>query len=185
MSDVSAWVQRWAPLAPLGEALDLACGRGRHARYLAGLGQQVLAVDRDPAALEQAAGPGVATRELDLEADDFHWPFAAKRFSAIVVTHYLHRPLLPSLFASLAPDGLLIYETFAEGNAAYGKPSNPAFLLRPGELLEQARAAGLRVIAFEDGFSARPQPAMVQRLCAVGQGFPIQAARLVPESGQE
>ncbi|MDB5919635.1 MAG: SAM-dependent methyltransferase, partial [Massilia sp.] len=129
MSQASPWVARFAPLVPSGEVLDLACGSGRHARYLAGLGHPVLALDRDPQALALAAGPGITTFEYDLERECASpcaaWPFAAGRFAGIVVTNYLHRPLLASLAASLRPDGLLIYETFAIGNEAFGKPSNP------------------------------------------------------------
>ncbi|WP_313706004.1 class I SAM-dependent methyltransferase [Massilia sp.] len=174
----SPWVRRFAPLVPHGEVLDLACGSGRHARLFAQLGHPVLAVDRDPAALEAAAGPGIVTLAHDLEADGARWPFAAGRFAVIVVTNYLHRPLMADLAASLAPDGVLIYETFALGNEAYGKPSNPAFLLRPGELLELAAGAGLRVLAYEDGVVREPKPARVQRLCAAGAGFLQTEARL-------
>jgi SAM-dependent methyltransferase len=148
--------------------LDLACGAGRHARLFAALGHPVLALDRDPQLLAAAASPGIETMLHDLEAPGAPWPFTAGRFAAIVVTNYLHRPLLAQLAASLAPDGVLIYETFAVGNEAFGKPSNPDFLLRPGELLGLAHAAGLRVIAYEDGFVSQPKPAMVQRLCAAG-----------------
>ena len=189
MDAASSWVARWAPLARPGEVLDLACGRGRHARHFAALGHPVLAVDRDPVALQEAAGPGIATLQLDLEDPALAWPFVPGRFSAIVVTNYLHRALMGPLMASLAPDGLLIYETFAIGNEAYGKPSKPDFLLGEGELLAHAGAGALRVLAFEDGFSASPKPAMVQRLCAAGPGFPRELARLEPgaprESGQE
>jgi SAM-dependent methyltransferase len=166
--DASPWVRRFAGLAPAGQVLDLACGAGRHARLFAALGHPVLALDRDPLALAAAAGPGIDTMHYDLELDGAPWPFAAGRFAAIVVTNYLHRPLLPQLAASLAPDGVLIYETFALGNEAFGKPSNPDFLLRPGELLGLAHDAGLRVIAFEDGHVTKPKPAMLQRLCAAG-----------------
>jgi SAM-dependent methyltransferase len=114
----------------------------------------------------------------DLEREGAQWPFAAGRFAAIVVTNYLYRPLLAQLAASLAPDGVLIYETFALGNEAFGKPSNPDFLLRPGELLGLARDAGLRVIAFEDGCVATPKPAMVQRLCAAGPALTTVEAKL-------
>ena len=175
---VSPWVARWAALAPAGEVLDLACGTGRHARYFAALGHPVLALDRDPAALMQAAGQGIGTIAHDLEDPALAWPFAGGRFAAIVVTNYLHRPLMARLAASLAPDGVLIYETFARGNEAYGKPSNPAFLLAPGELLDHARAIGLAVLAFEDGFTAAPKPAMVQRLCAAGPAFARGSAHL-------
>jgi len=180
----SAWVERWAPLVPAGEVLDLACGGGRHARLFAALGHPVLALDRDPEALAAAAGPGIATVRHDLEVDGAAWPFAPGRFAGIVVTNYLHRPLMAPLLASLAPGGVLIYETFALGNEAYGKPSNPAFLLAPGELLAHAAAAGLRVIAYEDGLVARPKPARVQRLCAAGPGFAPADARLDQLSGR-
>ncbi|WLI87860.1 class I SAM-dependent methyltransferase [Massilia sp. R2A-15] len=105
-------------------------------------------------------------------------PFTPGRYAGIVVTNYLHRPLMAQLAASLRPDGVLIYETFAIGNEAFGKPSNPAFLLAPGELLDIARACGLRVLAFEDGYTATPKPAMVQRLCACGPVFPVRNALL-------
>lgn len=171
MGAPSQWVARWAPLARRGEALDLACGSGRHARLLAGLGQQVIALDRDVDALGEAAGPDIATLCHDLEAPHARWPFEPGRFAAIVVTNYLHRPLMADLMASLAPDGVLIYETFARGNEAFGKPSNPAFLLEQGELLGLATGAGLSIIAFEDGYVGQPRPAMVQRLCACGPAF--------------
>jgi SAM-dependent methyltransferase len=174
----SPWVARFAPLVPAGEALDLACGAGRHARLLAALGHPVLALDRDAQALLAAAGPGIATMRYDLELEGADWPFAPGRFAGIVVTNYLLRPLLPSLVRALAPDGVLIYETFAIGNEAFGKPSNPAFLLRPGELLALAQDAGLRVIAYEAGVISQPKPAMVQRLCAAGPAFAATGGRL-------
>lgn len=177
---VSAWVARFAPLVRQGEVLDLACGSGRHARHFAALGHPVLAVDRDAAALHDAAGQGITTLARDLEDPALPWPFAADRFAAIVVTNYLHRPLFAHLAASLREDGLLIYETFAIGNEAFGKPSNPAFLLAHGELLAQAAALGLQVVAYEDGYVAGPKPAMVQRLCAARQGFGWSGARLDP-----
>ncbi|MGZ8295508.1 MAG: class I SAM-dependent methyltransferase, partial [Telluria sp.] len=130
---VSAWVERFAPLIPAGEVLDLACGTGRHARHLARLGHPVLGVDRDAGALAAAGGEGVTTLAFDLEDPALAWPFAPGRFAGIVVTNYLHRPLFPQLIASLQPGGVLIYETFAAGNAAFGKPSSPAFLLEHGE----------------------------------------------------
>jgi SAM-dependent methyltransferase len=182
---VSPWVARFAPLAPAGEVLDLACGGGRHARLFAARGHPVLALDRDPAALGAAAGPGITTMAHDLEAPGAAWPFAQGRFAAIVVTNYLHRPLFDHLVKSLAPNGVLIYETFAEGNGQFGKPSNPAFLLAPGELLQVAARGGLQVFAFEDGRVDRPKPALVQRLCAGGPLFNKIEARLDHLSGQE
>jgi len=168
MAVVSPWVARFAPLVPAGEVLDLACGAGRHARHFAALGHPVVALDRDPAALAEAAGPGITTVLADLEDGVSPWPFASKRFAGIVVTNYLHRPLLAQLVASLTPDGVLIYETFSEGNEVFGKPSNPHFLLKQGELLAIAADTGLAVVAFEDGVVEQPKPAMVQRLCARG-----------------
>jgi SAM-dependent methyltransferase len=175
----SEWVRRWAALVPSGGAvLDVAAGHGRHAGWFAGRGHPVCALERDPAALASlAALPGVDARAADLEGAP--WPLAADaRFAAVVVTNYLHRPLLPRLIDALAPDGALLYETFAHGNQTLGKPSNPAFLLAPGELLDAVRGT-LRVIAFEDGFVAAPRAAFVQRICAVreqalqaGAGFP-------------
>lgn len=149
-----------------GTTLDLACGGGRHARLLAVLGYRVEAADRDTAALAALARvDGVTVLEADLEGGA--WPFCGRTFSGIVVTNYLHRPRLAGLLAALANPGVLIYETFMLGNARYGKPSNPDFLLRPQELLGRARDAGLRVAAFEEGRVDRPKPALVQRLCAV------------------
>jgi SAM-dependent methyltransferase len=160
----SAWVLRFgALLAPGSQALDLACGLGRHARWLARRGHAVLAVDRDAAcgaALDDQTG--VRFLQADLEAAP--WPLAGQRFDAIVVTQYLHRPLLPLIVAALAPGGLLIYETFAQGNERYGRPANPDFLLAPGELL--AACAGLHVLAYEDGVLGAPRPARVQRIAA-------------------
>jgi SAM-dependent methyltransferase len=167
MIPASPWVESHiAAIAPAGLVLDLACGSGRHARLLAGRGHAVLAVDRDAVALAGLDGvAGVTTARLDLEGE--HWPLAGRRFAGIVVTNYLWRPRLPDLLALLAPGGVLIYETFMLGNEAYGKPSNPDFLLRPGELREVAKAAGLREIAFAEGYTASLKPAMRQAICAV------------------
>jgi SAM-dependent methyltransferase len=181
----SLWVRRFAESVPAGEVLDLACGGGRHARLFAGRGHPVLAADRDPQALALAAGPGIVTLQVDLEAEGARWPFGAGRFAGIVVTNYLHRPLFQDLVDSLAPDGVLIYETFALGNEAFGKPSNPAFLLRPGELLELAAQGGLTVLAYEDGVIADPKPARVQRLCAAGRAFIGTEAKLDHLVGRE
>jgi len=167
MTEVSAWVARFAPLIASGaHALDLACGGGRHARYLAARGCTVEAVDRDAEALLGLSGAdGIVVRHADLESGA--WPYADAGFGAVVVTNYLFRPLLPLIAASLAPGGVLIYETFAQGNESYGRPSNPDFLLAPGELLGVARAAQLRVVAYEDGYVEFPKPAVVQRIAAV------------------
>jgi len=163
----SEWVKRWAGfIAAGGEVLDLACGGGRHSRFLAGAGFRVCAVDRDAEALAALSGvPGVSVQVADLERAP--WPLEGRRFAGIVVTNYLYRPLFPHVLAALAEDGALIYETFALGNERFGRPSNPDFLLRPGELLALARGK-LRVLAYEDLQVSLPKPAMVQRICAVG-----------------
>lgn len=161
----SAWVCRWAEsISPGGRVLDVACGGGRHARWLAARGHPVEAIDRDPVALaELAAIPGITARHSDIEAEP--WPYSGQTFAGIVVVNYLHRPLFPHLLGALAPGGVLIYETFAAGNERYGRPANPDFLLRPGELLEAVRGR-LRVLAYEDLFVSDPKPALVQRICA-------------------
>jgi len=164
----SAWLQRFVHLIPPGEVLDLACGAGRNCGVLLHAGHPVLALDRDPALLAEAALSGARTLCHDLEADDALWPFADARFSGIVVCNYLHRPLFPALLASLAPDGILIVETFGQGNEQYGRPSNPRFLLAPQELLElsrHARAERFTTVAYESGYVESPRPAIIQRVC--------------------
>lgn len=165
-TDPSAWVRRWSHLvAPGARVLDVACGSGRHLRWFAQQGCQVTGVDRDAVALQPLAGNAELV-VADLENGP--WPFAGRQFDAVVVTHYLWRDLLPTLVASVAPGGVLLYETFAAGNESVGKPSNPAFLLRPAELLSAAQ--GLRVVAFEDGFESGVDgsPArFIQRIAAV------------------
>ncbi|HZZ92730.1 MAG TPA: class I SAM-dependent methyltransferase [Usitatibacter sp.] len=159
----SAWIERWSHhVRPGGRVLDLACGSGRHARLLARMGFEVAAVDRDPSLFADPPAR-VELRGADLEAGP--WPYAGQRFDAIVVTNYLHRPLLAILAGSLEPGGLLLYETFARGNERFGKPSNPDFLLRPGELLEVVRGR-LRVLVYEDIVVDIPRPAAIQRIAA-------------------
>ena len=147
---------RWAPLVARGPVLDLASGTGRHAKLFAARALEVVAVDRDDQSI-----PGVRFLKADLE-DGTPWPFAGQSFGAIVVTNYLHRALFPALAASLDRDGVLIYETFMVGNERFGKPSNPNFLLRPGELLEAFSA--LTVVAFEQGTTGK---AVMQRICVI------------------
>ena len=149
---------RWAPLIGRGPVLDVACGQGRHSRFFSEKGFQVVAVDREPQSLPK----GIDFVRANLE-DGSPWPFAGRLFGGIVVTNYLHRPLFPHLAASLAEGGVLIYETFMLGNEKYGRPSNPEFLLRPGELLEAFK--DLSAIGFEQGYAERPKPAVVQRIC--------------------
>lgn len=167
---VSEWVARWAPLIPRGAVLDVACGEGRHARYLSSFGYEVTGVDRDTQVIE-----GVRFVRADLE-DGSPWPFRGQRFSGIVVTNYLHRPLFPQLEASLEEGGVLIYETFMAGNERYGRPSNPAFLLRPAELLQAFPQ--LAPLGFEQGLVERPKKAVVQRLCAIRGA--VESAKMPP-----
>ena len=158
----SAWVARFAPLIkPGGAVLDLACGSGRHLRWLATQGFALTGVDRDAAAVEPLRDVGEII-VADIESGP--WPLTDRQFDAVVVTNYLWRSLFPAIRASLAPGGVLIYETFADGHQTVGRPSRPDFLLQRGELL---RAFGdLRVVAFEDGFDPEPER-FVQRLAAV------------------
>ena len=169
---VSDWLQRhWHLIQKGGDVLDLACGAGRHSYFLAHQGFPVVALDRDDAGFPALLKAGISTVQFDLETPEAlaAWPFAERSLAAIVVFNYLHRPLFPVLLNSLAEGGLLIYETFMQGQAQFGKPSNPAFLLEPGELLTQVTAGsadGMQVIAFEQGCVQTPVPRMVQRICA-------------------
>lgn len=158
----SPWIARWTHLVPAGGAvLDLACGRGRHARWFAQRGHPVTAVDRDGAALATLAG---VAETLQADIEDGPWPLEGRQFAAVIVTNYLWRPLFARIASCVAPGGVLLHETFAQGNETVGKPSRPDFLLAPGELL---RAYGeLRTVAFEDGFLDAP-PRFVQRIAAV------------------
>lgn len=158
----SPWIARFAHLVPAGGAvLDLACGRGRHLRWFAARGHPVTGVDRDAGALATLQGVGELV-EADIENGP--WPLAERQFAAVVVTNYLWRPLFPRIRAAVAPGGVLLHETFAQGNETVGKPSRPDFLLAPGELLQAY--AGLRVVAYEDGFLREPDR-FVQRIAAV------------------
>lgn len=163
----SPWVVRFTTLiAKGGEVLDLACGYGRHARFLAQQGFRVEAVDRDHEALASLSGiENLVTRCADLEGGP--WPYYHRDFDGIIVSRFLWRPLLPQLIQCLRPDGVLIYETFMEGQQLYGKPENPAHLLRPGELLELVYRK-LTVVAFEQGETISPSGTrqVIQRLCA-------------------
>jgi len=171
-TQVSAWIERFAPLvASDARVLDLASGHGRHARYFAGRGHRVVAVDRDESALAAlAVDARIETRRLDLEGGA--WPLPHEHFGAIVVTNYLHRPLFPFVIKALEGDGVLLYETFARGNEAFGRPSNPDFLLQKDELWQIAERR-LTVVAFEQGVVADAKSgAVVQRLAAVGPDRP-------------
>lgn len=158
----SPWIQRWSHLVPAGSAvLDVACGHGRHMRWFQGRGHAVTGVDRSPEAIAAVAPLGEA---LQADIENGPWPLDGRQFGGVVVTNYLWRPLLPAIVQAVAPEGVLLYETFAAGNETVGKPSRPDFLLQPGELLRAC--AGLRVVAYEDGCLPDP-PRFVQRIAAV------------------
>jgi SAM-dependent methyltransferase len=164
----SPWVLRWAHLIrPGGRVLDVAAGHGRHARVLAGLGHTVVAADIDTTGLADTLGIEVLAVDLETGA----WPFRSEAFDAIVVANYLHRPHFPHLVEGLAPGGVLIFETFGQGNEKLGRPRNPDFLLAPGELL--SAFAALEIVAYEHGEECEPRPAVRQRLCAVKRIGPV------------
>lgn len=163
----SPWVVRFAYLAPPGSpVLDLACGAGRNARFFLGRGHPVVALDRDVSGIADLKGQG----GFDIVAADLEdgrpFPLADRRFGAVVVTNYLHRPLLFDLVAAVAPGGVLLYETYARGQERFGRPHRPDFLLEPGELLDAVRGA-LRTVAYEDVVDHDPVPAARQRIAAV------------------
>lgn len=165
----SEWVKCWSHLVkPQGRVLDVACGHGRHAHYFYQQNHPVTVVDRSQIAIESIALQAHFCEKVVADIENSPWPFTGRQFDAIVVTNYLWRPLMPTLLASLAIGGVLIYETFTDGNETVGKPSRPDFLLRPGELLDICK--DLRIVAFEDGFIAGTgvQTARyVQRIAAV------------------
>ncbi|MAF84277.1 MAG: class I SAM-dependent methyltransferase [Gammaproteobacteria bacterium] len=167
--DISTWVRQHARrLAPSSELLDLACGKGRHTRYLANLGHRVTAIDLNLSGIRDlTTNNQVELIEHDLENSP--WPFTGRHFDGIIVTNYLYRPLFSNLLAALSAGGTLIYDTFAAGNEHLGQPENPAFLLNPGELLE-AFASELHVVAYDHGRTDEPRPAIRQRLCGIRIG---------------
>ena len=165
-SPVSGWVKRWSHLVPpQGSVLDIACGQGRHMKWFAEKGHAVVGVDRSPEEIHAAANFGEAVL-ADIENGP--WPLMdggqTRQFEAVIVTNYLWRPLFPLIAQSVAPGGILIYETFAQGNETVGKPSRPDFLLRPAELLQAFK--NMHTVAFEEGFLENP-PRFVQRIAAV------------------
>jgi SAM-dependent methyltransferase len=181
----SDWVLRWAQAWRDRDgvtALDLACGSGRHLKLLAGEGVAVTGVDRDAAALATLAGLSDRLELIQADIEQGPWPLADRVFDLVLVTNYLWRPLLPRVVEAVAPGGWLIYETFTDGQQTVGRPANPEFLLRPGELL--AAVDGLRVIAYEDGFIEAEPPIAggvvvngrhVQRVAAVRENRPADA----------
>jgi SAM-dependent methyltransferase len=162
----SAWIQRHAGLIRQnGEVLDLACGNGRHVRYLASLGQRVTAVDIDVSRIPELCDQEqIEIIAADLEQDP--WPFDNRKFDGVTVVNYLYRPHFPLLIEALRDGGVLIFDTFARGNEKFGRPKNPAFLLEPGELLT-AFSPSLSIVAYEHGERSEPQRAVRQRLCAI------------------
>lgn len=163
------WVQRFAErIPPSAHVLDLACGSGRHTRFMLARGHRVTAVDRDVGDLEETAPAShLSAITADLEAGP--WPFADCRFDAVIVCNYLHRPLFRHIAEAVAPGGVLLYSTFACGNERFGHPRNPDFLLRENELLWFARV-GFTLHAFEHGRVDSPRPAIRQSLYATRRG---------------
>jgi SAM-dependent methyltransferase len=168
----SPWITRFAALlrgvreahAAPPRALDLACGHGRHTRWLVSQGWQVTAVDRDVEALATLADLGSSVQRIAADLEQGAWPLPGERFQAIVITNYLWRPLWPHILDALASGGVLLVETFAAGQETVGRPRRPEFLLQPGELLTVC--AALRIVAYEDGFLDEPAR-FVQRIAAV------------------
>lgn len=169
LCEASGWIQRWSHLATANaQVLDVACGSGRHMKWFAELGCHCTGIDRAAEAVAAASQFGAA---IQADIENGPWPLMAegqtRPFDVVVVTNYLWRPLFPTLLQSLAPGGLLLYETFAIGNETVGKPSRPEFLLQPGELLRLCQ--GLKIVAFEDGVLPNPER-FVQRIAAFKPG---------------
>ena len=171
----SEWLLRWQHLLPThSHILDMACGSGRHATWLSSLGHAITGIDRDATALAHLP-PTVTAVQADIE--NAPWPLQGQQFDAVIVTNYLWRPLWPQVMDSVRPGGVLLYETFAQGNEAFGKPSRPDFLLAPGELLQVCN--GWHIVAYEHGVRSQPDR-MVQRIAAIrpGSGEPCSHWRI-------
>lgn len=168
MVEASAWFREFQPLVPInGDVLDVAAGGGRHVRFFADAGYRVTALDRNAEPLQPLQqSHGAEIIEADLE-DGSPWPLGDRRFDAVIVCNYLHRPLFGSLIGALKPGGVLLYETFALGNEVYSRPRNPDHLLKSGELLELV-GAWLQVVAYRHGIVDGGEcPGVKQMLCAV------------------
>lgn len=162
----SPWIVRWSHLLRGGcTVLDVGCGSGRHLKWFAQRGHAVTGVDKDIAQVEEGI-LGIQLVQADIESTS--WPLldqdVPRQFGAVVITNYLWRPLLPVVLQSIAPGGVLLYETFAVGNEQWGRPTRPDFLLREGELLQTCE--GMYIVAYENGKLEQPARA-VQRIAAV------------------
>ena len=168
---VSNWVRKYISLIPSKKlVLDLACGSGRNTRFLLDQGYTVVALDKDISQLADISGElNLRKYKFDLETSA-KFPFNKQEFSGIIVTNYLHRPLFGDLINALSHGGVLIYQTFMSGHEAYGRPSNPNFLLKINEL-NDVFANKLDVVAFEQGYEENPKPAVIQKICAVNRYF--------------
>ena len=169
----SPWISRNAPLAPPGgRVLDLACGAGRNGRLFLEAGHPTVFLDIDTSAvsdLSKTKNAQILQFGLENHPDSaapYNWPFEKNEFSAVIVTNYLWRPLLPVLVDSVAPKGVFLYETCAEGQEAFGRPRNPEFLLKTGELLDVVRNR-LRIIAYGQEVRDAPNPAVIQHIAAI------------------
>ena len=166
----SSWIMQQAERWPNGsKILDFASGYGRHSMALSSSfpGRfEILATDYNHAALRELAAqfPNVKTLHTDLENTNI-WPFADHDFDVVLVTNYLFRPRLPELFRLIRNEGFLAYETFADGNGTYGRPSNPNFLLNDGEL-PACLPNDFEILDYFHGKIDQPRPAIIQRLAA-------------------
>ena len=165
----SFWVKRFAKQIPThATALDLACGSGRNGRWLMARGLHVTFLDRDVSAIADLAPAADAEIiKADLETGG-PFPILGRQYDCVVVTNYLWRDILDDICEAVTPRGWLIYETFGVGNEVFGRPHNPDFLLRPGELAETVRDS-FRIIGYEHGQREIPSPAVIQRLAAIRQ----------------
>ncbi len=176
---ISPWIRRFQHLVPKeGFVLDLAAGGGRHSAWFLKNGHAVTALDRriDDLELLKKTLDSAASSRLEIVAADLEdgtpWPLVDRRFDAVIVVNYLHRPLFPQLLTVLAPGGVLFYDTFAVGQEMYGKPNNPDFLLKPGELLTAVQDR-LQIVAYEHGLvDGVWGPSVKQRIAAIGKQGP-------------
>ena len=160
------WVECYSSLIPSGgSVLDLACGSGRHTGMLLNKGYQVTAVDIDTTLIKQNfSNKNLNIVKCDLESLSF-WPFEKNSFLGIIVVNYLHRPLFSKIIESLREEGVLVYQTFADGHSRYGKPKNPDYLLKRGEL--KTVFDSMKIISYQHGYLSYPSQSIIQRICCV------------------